>query len=169
MILLLPYEGKTIEDVKMVLNSETWNKMVQEMRGFEVDVKLPAFETTTDLLHLKDALREIGIQKAFNPLEADFSALTNESYPFFIGDVLHKAKIKVDETGSEAAAITDISVVTTGINPAKPPADKLACTTTDDGNSADDRQVVGCNWLSTPAAGARDAASASAAESRPAL
>ena len=48
-----------------------------------------------------------------------------------------------------------------------PPADKLACTTTDDGNSANDRQVVGCNWLSTPAAGARDAASASAAESRP--
>ena len=127
MILLLPYEGKTIEDVKMVLNSETWNKMVQEMRGFEVDVKLPAFETTTDPLHLKDALREIGIQKAFNPLEADFSALTNESYPFFIGDVLHKAKIKVDETGSEAAAITDISVATTGINPAKPPVIEFHC------------------------------------------
>lgn len=127
MIILLPQEQKTIEDVKRVLTSETWSKMVQDMRGFDVDVKLPAFETTTDLLHLKDALREMGIQKAFNPMEADFSALTNDSYPFFIGDVLHKAKIKVDETGSEAAAITDISIVTTGINPVKPQIFEFHC------------------------------------------
>ena len=84
MILLLPYEGKSIEDVKDALNTETWNSMVKEMRGFDVDVKLPVFETTTNLLHLKGALREMGIRKAFDMDAADFSALTDSAdYPFY--------------------------------------------------------------------------------------
>lgn len=128
MILLLPYEGKSIEDVKDALNAETWNSMVKEMRGFDVDVKLPVFETTTNLLHLKGALREMGIRKAFDMDAADFSALTDSAdYPFYIGDVLHKARIKVDETGSEAAAITDISIMTIGIHVGEPPVVEFHC------------------------------------------
>jgi serpin B len=59
---------------------------------------------------------------------ADFSALTDSAdYPFYIGDVLHKARIKVDETGSEAAAITDISIMTTGIHVGEPPVVEFHC------------------------------------------
>ena len=108
MILLLPNEGKTIEDLKEALDADSWQTMVKGLSGCEVDVQLPAFETETPALSLRDALKEMGIQKAFTT-SADFSAMTDQS--IYIGDVFHKAKIKVDETGSEAAAVTDIVMV----------------------------------------------------------
>ena len=105
MIVLLPDEGKTIEDVKDALDADSWQKMIKSFSGHYVDVKLPVFETETPVLKLAEALQEMGIQKAFTT-SADFSAMTDLS--ICIGDVFHKAKIKVDETGSEAAAVTDI-------------------------------------------------------------
>jgi serpin B len=70
----------------------------------------------------------MGIRKAFDMDAADFSALTDsDDYPFYIGDVLHKARIKVDETGSEAAAITDIAILTTGIHGGEPPVVEFHC------------------------------------------
>ena len=108
MILLLPNEGKTIEDLKEALDADSWQTMVKGLSGCEVDVQLPAFETETPALSLRDALKEMGIQKAFTT-SADFSAMTDQS--IYIGDVFHKAKIKVDETGSEAAAVTDIVMI----------------------------------------------------------
>ena len=118
MIILLPIEGKTIEDVKEALNADSWQKMVKSFSGLEVDVKLPVFETETPALSLADALQEMGIQKAFSS-SADFSAMTD--MPVCISDVLQKAKIKVDETGSEAAAVTDIVMGYTSAGPASEP------------------------------------------------
>lgn len=114
MIVLLPDEGKTIEDVKEAIDAESWQAMVRTLSAHEVDVKLPVFETETPALKLADALQEMGIRKAFTT-GADFSAMTDT--PVFIGNVIHKAKIKVDETGSEAAAVTDIVMFTTSIGP----------------------------------------------------
>ena len=111
MIILLPYDGKTVEDVKNALNAETWNEMVKRMgAGFEVDVKLPVFETATDLLSLKDALDDMGIRRAFSPMMADFRGMVDlkPGENIYVDEVYHKARIKVDETGSEAAAVTDI-------------------------------------------------------------
>ena len=117
MTILLPNEGKTIEDVKEALNAESWDAMVKKMSGnCEVDVKLPVFETETPVLSLRDDLIEMGIRKAFGRDGApDFSAMSDR--PVSISDVIHKARIKVDETGSEAAAVTDIIMVTGAIGP----------------------------------------------------
>ena len=118
MIVLLPDEGKTIEDVKDALDADSWQKMIKSFSGHYVDVKLPVFETETPVLKLADALQEMGIQKAFTT-SADFSAMTDLS--ICIGDVFHKAKIKVDETGSEAAAVTDIVMVLSSPGPNSEP------------------------------------------------
>ena len=114
MIILLPDEGKTIEDVKEALDADSWQTMVKSLSLNEVDVKLPVFETETPSLKLADALKEMGIRKAFTT-NADFSAMSDQTV--CIGDVIHKAKIKVDETGSEAAAVTDIIILGTAIGP----------------------------------------------------
>ena len=108
MIILLPNEGKTIGDVKEALNAESWDAMVKKMGGnCEVDVKLPVFETETPVLSLREALIGMGIRNAFGlDGDADFSAMSDGS--LCISDVIQKARIKVDETGSEAAAVTDI-------------------------------------------------------------
>jgi len=115
MIILLPYEGKTLADIKESLDLDSWSTMVGQMRGSEVDVKIPVFETTTPLLHLVKPLKNLGIVKAFSIDDADFSGMADEN--LYIGDVLHKARIKVDEQGSEAAAVTDITMYTTSASP----------------------------------------------------
>ena len=50
----------------------------------------------------------MGIRQAFN-LSADFSAMTESDA--MISDIAHKAKIKVDEDGSEVAAATDLTLI----------------------------------------------------------
>ena len=49
----------------------------------------------------------MGIHQAFLPI-ADFSDMT--TLPVYVDKVIHKAKIKVDEQGSEAAAVTDVTM-----------------------------------------------------------
>ena len=108
MVILLPVEGKTIGDVKDKLDQDTWNTLTSNMYKINIDVKIPSFETSTDLLRLKGALIEMGIRDAFSAGSADFSNMTANKV--FISDVLHKARIKVDEQGSEAAAVTVIEM-----------------------------------------------------------
>ena len=88
------------------LDADTWGKM--EMFGFDVDVKIPSFETEY-FVSLKEILPKMGIKQAFSTA-ADFSAMSTAPY-LYIGDVFHKAKIIVDEEGTEAAAVTDITML----------------------------------------------------------
>lgn len=104
MTLLLPLEGKTLSDLVEDLNAETWGS--RRLYGADVDVKIPSFESEY-FVSLSEILQKMGIRQAFGVGGSpDFSAMTTATV--FISDVLHKAKIKVDESGSEAAAVTDI-------------------------------------------------------------
>ena len=109
MVILLPQDGKKIEDVKDSLDQDSWRKLMNNMSKREVDVKIPVFETSTDLLLLKDVLYDMGIRDAFSMGSADFSEMTSSKV--YVNDVLHKARIKVDEQGSEAAAATMVGMV----------------------------------------------------------
>ena len=104
MLILLPMESKTIGDVRACLTSDKWSKLLNGMSGYEVDVKLPVFETESNVL-LKKTLKEMGIRRLFDG--GDFHGMTDEPQ-VFVDNVQHKARIKVDETGSEAAAVTDV-------------------------------------------------------------
>lgn len=105
MTLLLPAEGKSLSDLVNGLDADTWSRLL--MSGVEVDVKIPSFETEY-FVSLKNVLKGMGIVTAFSG-DADFSSMSSAS-GLYISDVLHKAKIKVDEDGTEAAAVTDIVV-----------------------------------------------------------
>lgn len=116
MTLLLPNEGKTLDELVAALDAETWNSL--HLSGSQVDVMIPAFETEYSV-SLKGILPEMGIKQAFGGA-ADFSAMSSTPQ-LFISDVLHKAKIKVDEEGSEAAAVTDIVMAYGAAGPVSPP------------------------------------------------
>jgi serpin B len=74
-------------------------------------VELPRFEFSQGA-SLRDTLRTLGMPTAFSD-SADFSALTTD-VSLQISDVVHKAFVKVDEEGTEAAAATAVVFGPTG-------------------------------------------------------
>lgn len=61
---------------------------------------------------LNEMLKAMGIETAFQPDGADFSALgtSDRGNEFFISDVIHKTRMEVNEEGTEAAAVTAVIV-----------------------------------------------------------
>ena len=81
-------------------------------------LRLPKFEAEWGG-ELSDALAAMGLETAFDPDRADFSALgTAPDGPLYVSSVVHKARIEVNEKGTEAAAAT-----VAGLNGAAAPTD----------------------------------------------
>lgn len=118
MTFFLPGEGKSVGDVIGELTPEVWTEIMQKSVPSLSAVKVPKFETEYEIT-LNDALIGLGMPSAFNGMHADFSAMTD--VPCCLSFVLQKAKIKVDEEGSEAAAVT-IAGLVTSIGPGGDPA-----------------------------------------------
>ena len=117
MTVMLPEEGKTTEDIISLLAQRgLYMKTYSGEEGdllspYEVDLKLPRFETDsdTDKLDVADGLvglmKKMGIKLAF---DKDYAEIPNmcEKKSLYIAMMRQKAKIKVNEEGSEAAAVT---------------------------------------------------------------
>lgn len=105
MTIFLPKEGKTVVDVLNQMTDEDWQSGFNK---YAINMKLPRFETQTDQ-NLKEIMSSLGMSTAFSG-NAEFPNVCN--VPVFIDLMKQVAKIKVNEQGSEAAAITIIA--TTG-------------------------------------------------------
>jgi serpin B len=80
-----------------------------------VELSLPKFEVEFNVT-LNELLKDLGIQTAFMPYEADFKGMfTDMTENAFISAVEHKSFIQVDEAGTEATAVTGISVGVTSL------------------------------------------------------
>lgn len=103
MDIFLPREDKTVGEVLETLNGSNW-----QFKGSweEVDLKLPRFETET-FQPLVDTMKDLGMPSAFT-LAAEFPWFCNT--PVYISNMFQSAKIKLDEEGTEAAAVTVIEV-----------------------------------------------------------
>ncbi|KAF6262230.1 Serpin domain-containing protein [Scenedesmus sp. NREL 46B-D3] len=73
-----------------------------------LQVALPKFKISQDMLPVGQALRALNVTAAFNPKQADLSRLSAES--LYITDVMQSVVVIVDEVGTEAAAVTSIMV-----------------------------------------------------------
>ena len=73
----------------------------------DVDVALPKFKLEYGV-RLNDALKSLGMDVAFS-VEADFSPMFGVG-GYWIGEVLHKTFVEVNEEGTEAAAATSVSM-----------------------------------------------------------
>ena len=81
-------------------------------------VKLPKFELDIENAIVNN-LKSIGIQRAFTNNAEFLKIVDNASLK--IDNVNHRAKVKVDETGTEAAAITEIGIRATSTGPIPAP------------------------------------------------
>jgi serpin B len=109
MTVFLPREGKTLNDLLGSVTADNWHF---EGETYEVDLKLPRFETDTDQ-SLKEAMMALGMPTAFDRDKAEFPYFCNS--PGYIDMMKQVAKIKVNEEGTEAAAVTVIGEGATSI------------------------------------------------------
>lgn len=81
---------------------------VKSFSPHEVDLKLPRYETSSDTDDIEDGLiglmQKMGINRAFDERLAEIPNMCE--LPVYIDMMRQKAKIKVSEEGSEAAAVT---------------------------------------------------------------
>ncbi len=113
MTVMLPEDGKTTDDVISSLAASGWStdflkNPLREARRYAVDLKLPRFETafdTDDAGGLIELLKGMGIRRAFDGNSAEIPNMC-ENGDLYISMMKQKAKIKVNEEGSEAAAVT---------------------------------------------------------------
>jgi len=114
MVIILPKVGYFNDVLQNINNS--YSEILDTMAHKEVSLKMPKFEFTTGLYSLKEPFEKLGMVDAFNDNYADFSGMTGKR-DLFIGAILHKAFIKVDENGSEAAAATAVVMGVTSVGP----------------------------------------------------
>jgi serpin B len=82
-------------------------------------VAVPKFKMTSTFM-LGGTLAAMGMPLAFQAGKADFTGITGGKEPFWIGEVIHKAFVDVNEEGTEAAAATAIMMVGAAM-PSEPP------------------------------------------------
>ena len=92
---------------------------VAEDDALAVRVSLPKFELKGQSVSLRESLLALGMTRAFDERTADFSGMLSPDVDkLWISDVLHKAFVRVDEKGTEAAAATAVVLAGTTSVPA---------------------------------------------------
>jgi len=104
MLVLLPQTNR-FELFEESLNAQRVDDIVKNLNTREVVLTMPKFEFESSF-GLKKTLTAMGMPVAFSA-GADFSGMTGNP-DLFIGEVLHKAFVSVDEVGTEAAAATAV-------------------------------------------------------------
>ena len=122
MVVMMPEEGKNTDDIINHLKMfGVYPMLYDDIDGsldswvfgpYEVDLKLPRYETSSDTNDLEDGLiglmKKMGINRAFYDALAEIPNMCE--LPVYIDIMRQKAKIKVNEEGSEAAAVTVVGV-----------------------------------------------------------
>lgn len=104
---LLPHAKNGLEDLEKTWTPSQWKDWLLDMKMEQVKLTLPKFKITWET-SLKDTLQQMGLRAPFSD-EADFSRIV-QGKALQIGQALHKAFIAVDESGTEAAAATSVSI-----------------------------------------------------------
>ena len=108
MYVLLPRRTGGLAEMMRKLGEMSWHSWTAGLKNQRGVVMLPKF-TLAYKAQLNDALKKMGMGVAFSD-EADFSQIHPPPPPLAITDVEHRTLIKVEETGTEAAAATSVSV-----------------------------------------------------------
>ncbi|MFL7790754.1 MAG: serpin family protein [Anaerolineae bacterium] len=106
MVILLPAEGE-FESFEDSLDAGRVDAIVNDLAYQEIALTIPKFEVESSFSLVK-ALTEMGMPIAFS-MDADFSGMDG-TRDLYIGAVVHKAFVSVDEAGTEAAAATTVEM-----------------------------------------------------------
>ena len=116
MLILLPNEGQ-FETFEASLDAARLEAIQSDLSaGDMIILSMPRFEFATPSISLKDVFIGLGMTIPFSG-DADFSGMVEggQNPGLAISDIFHKAFIRVDEEGTEAAAATAVVMFETAI------------------------------------------------------
>ncbi|MCB1889146.1 MAG: serpin family protein [Rhodocyclaceae bacterium] len=112
MVLVVPEAVDGLAALEASLNADTLDALIADLTPRHVWMAVPKFEIApTASLSLGAPLVALGMGDAFDRSKADFTAMADPPSPadrLAIDEVYHKAFVKVDEKGTEAAAATAV-------------------------------------------------------------
>lgn len=104
-LIILPKNKSNINNYIENFTSEKYNMIISQLTNKKVELSLPKFEFDFSA-ELSQNFKSLGMKDAFNT-NADFSIMKKEK-DIYISSIIHKTYIKVDEKGTEAAAVTAV-------------------------------------------------------------
>jgi serpin B len=116
MVVLLPAEGSSVDALREQLTPQNWKAWSTAFAPAQGTLRLPRFKTEFEIT-LNDALQNMGMGLAFDTQRADFSGMRPTPPNLFITEVKHRSMVDVNEAGTEAAAVTSVSMGVTSIGP----------------------------------------------------
>lgn len=109
-VALLPNPGISLPDYVAALSGEKFMQIIDNASETLVSATMPKFSYDYTV-QMNGALKSMGMPDAFSALNADFARLGKSSRGnIFIGEVLHKTFISVDELGTKAGAVTKVEM-----------------------------------------------------------
>ena len=110
MLVILPNEGVDVRDVGKNLDRLDMATLNRRLAYGPTMIQLPAFDASGEV-EVSEVLKNLGVNTLFNPSQADLSDISDVA-DLAVDKVKHKAVVKVNEEGSEAAAVTSVGIGT---------------------------------------------------------
>jgi serpin B len=111
MYVLLPHKGT---ELSSAFDRATFDRLISGLTEQDIAFAMPRY-TATFKAELNEPLEHLGMAQAFDPGTADFGNLVAPPQRAYISLVVHRAFVRVDEEGTEAAAATAIGMRATAI------------------------------------------------------
>ena len=125
MEVFLPANSSSLGALEAELTAEHWANWQAQFAPRSGTIELPRFELKSNY-RLNEPLQALGMTRAFHPDGAQLTGMFSSApgHPragrFFISSVLQSTYWKVDEEGSEAAAVTTTGIRTAVARPEQP-------------------------------------------------
>ncbi len=110
MVVIMPNEGE-FDTFEASLDADLLASITSGLSPKNIGLQFPKFQFESKF-RLPEPLKELGMEQAFDPQRADFSAMRTPPPGLVITDVIHQSFVSVDEEGTEAAAATAVIIVT---------------------------------------------------------
>lgn len=114
MTILLPAKDKQLKDVINTLTNSLWNSSINNLSKMKKQLYMPKFKMEYKI-KLNETLKALGMEIAFDPYNANFKKIYEGVGNAYISDVDHKTFVDVNEEGTEAAAVTSVTIGVTSI------------------------------------------------------
>lgn len=106
MLIVLPRPGAPLSEA----STAKVERILSEMKDTKVEVSLPKFKMEAVFEGIVPKLNRLGLHRVFAPLMSQLPLFGgNSQSPLFVSQIVHKAMIDVNESGTEAAAATAMS------------------------------------------------------------